>query len=48
MKYQRLFPHLDDRQRRDGAEARVLGHGGIRVVARAVGVSDTTVHTGVG
>jgi hypothetical protein len=32
-----IFPHLDERQRRllMGAEARVLGHGGIRVVARA-------------
>src|SRR2546430_8778251 len=31
-----LFPHIDERQRRllMGAEARALGHGGIRVVAR--------------
>jgi hypothetical protein len=33
-KFQALFPHLDERQRRlaAGAEARSLGHGGIRVV----------------
>jgi hypothetical protein len=32
-----IFPHLDERQRRllMGAEARALGHGGIRLVARA-------------
>jgi hypothetical protein len=39
-KFQVLFPHLDERQRRllMGAEARVLGHGGIRLVAGAAGV----------
>ncbi|MEU2287584.1 ISAzo13 family transposase [Streptomyces sp. NPDC013178] len=44
-----LFPHLDERQRRllMGAEARLLGHGGIRAVARAAGVSETTVRRGV-
>src|SRR5947199_9726604 len=38
-KFEAVFPHLDERQRRllMGAEARVLGHGGIRVVARAAG-----------
>lgn len=30
-----------------GAEARILGHGGIRAVARAVQVSETTVRKGV-
>jgi hypothetical protein len=32
-----IFPHLDERQRRllMGAEARALGHGGIRLVAGA-------------
>jgi hypothetical protein len=32
-----LLPHLDERQRRllAGAETRALGHGGIRVVAKA-------------
>jgi len=34
-KFQAIFPHLDERQRRllMGAEARALGHGGIRAVA---------------
>ncbi len=41
--------HLDERQRRllAGAEARVLGHGGIRVVARAAGMREGTVSRGV-
>jgi Rhodopirellula transposase DDE domain len=44
-----IFPHLDERQRRllMGAEARVLGHGGIRLVARAAGVREGTVSLGV-
>lgn len=44
-----LFPHLDERQRRLmlGAEARALGHGGIRLVARAAGVREATVALGV-
>jgi transposase len=44
-----LFPHLDERQRRllMGTEARLLGHGGVRAVARAAGVSETTVRNGV-
>jgi len=48
-KFTVLFPHLDERQRRllMGAEARVLGHGGIRVVARAAGVREATVAQGV-
>ncbi len=36
-KFVAIFPHLDERQRRLlllGAEARALGHGGIRLVAR--------------
>jgi hypothetical protein len=38
-KFQAIFPHLDERQRRllMGAEARAMGHGGIRAVARAAG-----------
>ncbi|MDJ0314559.1 ISAzo13 family transposase, partial [Arthrobacter sp. H35-D1] len=34
-KFDSLLPHLDERQRRLllGAEARVLGHGGIKLVA---------------
>ena len=45
-----IFPHLDERQRRllMGAEARALGHGGIRLVARAAGVREATVSLGVG
>ncbi len=48
-KFQAIFPHLDERQRRLllGAEARALGHGGIRVVARAAGVREATVSLGV-
>ncbi|WP_308315313.1 ISAzo13 family transposase [Streptomyces sp. ISL-100] len=44
-----LFPHLDERQRRllMAAEARVMGHGGIRAVAWAAAVSETTVRKGV-
>ena len=44
-----IFPHLDERQRRllMGAEARMLGHGGIRLVARAAGVREATVSLGV-
>src|SRR5213596_4228044 len=44
-----FFPHLDERQRRllMGAEARALGHGGIRAVARAAGVREATVSLGV-
>jgi hypothetical protein len=44
-----LLPHLDERQRRllMAAEARALGHGGIRAVARAATVSETTVRKGV-
>src|SRR6266571_6469139 len=48
-KFAAVFPHLDERQRRllMGAEARALGHGGIRLVARAAGVREATVSTGV-
>jgi hypothetical protein len=44
-----LFPHLNERQRRlvMAQEARLLGHGGVRAVARAAGVSETTVRAGV-
>jgi len=47
-KFDSLLPHLDERQRRllMGAEARVLGHGGIKVVARAAGVNAVTVSKG--
>jgi hypothetical protein len=48
-KFEAVFPHLDERQRRllMGAEARALGHGGIRAVARAAGVREATVSLGV-
>src|SRR6478672_10941035 len=48
-KFAAVFPHLDERQRRllMGAEARALGHGGIRLVARAAGVREATVSLGV-
>lgn len=48
-KFGTIFPHLDERQRRLllGAEARALGHGGIRLVARAAGVREATVSAGV-
>ncbi len=48
-KFEAVLPHLDERQRRLvlGAEARVLGHGGIGLVARAAGVSRATVSRGV-
>jgi transposase len=49
-KFQVIFPHLDERQRRllMGAEARGLGHGGIRAVAQAAGVREATVSLGAG
>ena len=49
-KFAVIFPHLDERQRRllMGAEARALGHGGIRMVARAAGVREGTVSLGIG
>jgi len=48
-KFAALLPHLDERQRRLalGAEARSVGHGGIRLVARAAGVREATVSLGV-
>ncbi|MFE5827740.1 ISAzo13 family transposase [Streptomyces erythrochromogenes] len=48
--FEAVLPHLDERQRRLllGAEARSIGHGGIRLVARAAGVREATVSLGVG
>lgn len=45
VKFAVLFPNLDERQRRllMAAEARVLGHSGVRAVARAASASETTV-----
>jgi transposase len=50
VKFAEVFPHLDERQRRllMGAEARALGHGGIRLVAQAAGVREATVSLGAG
>jgi hypothetical protein len=47
-KFGAVLPHLDERQRRLllGAEARALGHGGIRLVAAAAGVREGTVSAG--
>ncbi|WP_026240430.1 ISAzo13 family transposase [Parafrankia discariae] len=44
-----VLPHLDERQRRLvlATEAWLLGHGGVRAVARVAGVSETTVRAGV-
>ncbi|MFD3788722.1 ISAzo13 family transposase [Streptomyces cyaneofuscatus] len=49
VRFEVLLPHLDERQRRLllATEARLLGHGGVRAVARAAGVSETTVRKGV-
>jgi transposase len=49
LRFKVLFPHLNERQRRLvlAQEARLLGHGGVRAVARAAGVSETTVRSGV-
>ena len=48
-KFAVMRPLLDERQWRVylGTEARALGHGGIAAVARAAGVSQTTVAAGV-
>jgi hypothetical protein len=45
VRFEVLLPHLNERQQRLAlaAEARLLGHGGVRAVARAAGVSETTV-----
>ena len=48
-KFTAILPHLDERQRRLvlAADARMLGHGGIRQVALAAGVREATVSLGV-
>jgi len=48
-RFEVLLPHLNERQQRLAlaAEARLFGHGGVRVVARVAGVSETTVRKGV-
>jgi transposase len=47
-KFETILPHLDERQRRLllGAEARALGHGAIRLVARAARAREATVSAG--
>jgi transposase len=44
-----LLPHLNERQRRLllATEARLLGHGGVRAVARVARVSETTIRKGL-
>jgi hypothetical protein len=47
-KFGAVFPHLDERRlllMMMEAEARALGHGWIRLVARAAGVRDAHVNT---
>lgn len=48
-RFEVLLTHLDERQRRLAlaTEARLLGHGGVGLVARISGVSETTVRKGV-
>ena len=48
-KFGAILPHLDERQRRLvlGVEARSLGRGGGRFVARAAGIREATVSRGV-
>src|SRR5947209_745411 len=48
-RFEVLLPHLSERQQRLAlaTEARLLGHGGVRAVADAAGVSASTVRRGV-
>ena len=48
-RFEVLLPHLNERQQRLAlaTEARLLGHGGVRAVTEAAGVSATTVRRGV-
>src|ERR671933_2562909 len=48
-RFEVLLPHLNERQQRLAlaVEARLLGHGGVRAVAQAARVSETTVRKGV-
>jgi len=49
VRFEVLLPHLNERQRRLAlaTEARLLGHGGVRAVARIAGASESTVRKGV-
>lgn len=46
--FEKVLPHLDERQRKiiTGATARALGHGGVKAVAGASGLSLSTVQHG--
>lgn len=48
-RYAELGQHLTERQRRlwAGCEAKVIGHGGLRAVSRATGMSTNTVKAGI-
>jgi hypothetical protein len=48
-KYERVWPHLNERQRRlvAAADAQLLGYGGIAQVARASGLNRSTLHRGL-
>ena len=48
-RFEVLLPHLNERQRRlaVATEARLFGHGGVRAVAQAAGMSESTVRRGV-
>ncbi|MDQ3608193.1 MAG: ISAzo13 family transposase [Actinomycetota bacterium] len=48
-RFRALAPELDERRRRlwAAAEARSLPHGGVSAVARATGISATTIHKGL-
>ena len=48
-KYVRVLPHLNERQRRlvAAADAQLLGYGGIARVARASGLTRSTLHRGL-
>src|SRR5574341_310140 len=48
-RYEALFRHLDERQRRlvAAADAEGLGRGGVSTVARASGLSRPTIHKGL-
>jgi hypothetical protein len=49
VKFARLLPHLDERQRRlaVAAEVAAVGRGGVSAVARASGLSRPTVYRGL-
>lgn len=48
-KYRALLPSMNERQRRlwAGAEAKALGHGGIKIVSNATGLNPNTVAKGI-